>query len=283
MSQQEYFRHPKVIAKVNGFALRALTVVASEMRSPVNDNVRPSGPSEEEVLEALLQAVCDPDRSRFDQAVAQFLGRGTTAEDIANHHVPTVARALGQAWLDDRLEFASVTIACARLQGYLRTKGLQWAEKASLGRLPTSNVLLVVPDFEQHTLGATLLAGQLRAQGVWVTLQLNVRTDEIERLVAQRKYDAVLISSSRNQTLELLEPFVSNTRNGASNAPIVIGGNVLEQTPDVLSETGADFTAGNWQSALEIFDPKPLQEEADFVGSRERFMSADALRLEPKP
>ena len=253
---------------MNGFALRALSVLAGQMRKPVNDNVRRICLSEEEILEALLKAVCHPDRACFDQTVTRMLDAGSSCEDIANRHVPAVARALGEAWLDDRMEFASVSIACARLQGYLRNKGLDWCDRSHLSAKPKSTVLLVVPEFEQHTLGATLLAGQLRAQGVSVTLELNVPTDGIGRFTLQRSYDAILISSSRDQTLELLAPFVSKARKYCADAPIIIGGNVLDQSPHVIAKSGADFTANCWQGALEILNRDEKHSEAELVGCR---------------
>ncbi|MEM9585151.1 MAG: cobalamin B12-binding domain-containing protein [Pseudomonadota bacterium] len=267
MTKHEHFRSPEVAAKLSVFAARALTVVTSELKSDVTEQTQPLNRVEESVLQDLLQAACQPERVPFDRAVSELLAQGTSAEEIATIHVPAVARTLGDDWLQDRRNFVDVTIGCARLQGYLRHKGLNWADDILLTQKPVCTVLLVVPEFEQHTLGATLLAGQLRAQGVWVTLELGVALTQIERLASQRDYDAILISSSRDQTLELLNAFVSNARNGVDAAPVIIGGNVLEQSSDIVSCTGADFTANSAQGALALIKPDICVEEFGAVGS----------------
>lgn len=268
MTKHEHFRSPEVAAKLSSFALRALTVVSTELKSTLHTKERLIRSVEESALQALLEAAICQDRRPFERAVSELMDQGATFDDFANDYVPAIARRLGEYWVQDRLNFVSVTIGCARLQGYLRQNGLNWPEAGQFAHAPASTVLLTVPDFEQHTLGATLLTEQLRARGVFVKLELQVPTDEIERLASQGEYDAVLISSSQNETLELLTPFVSNSRNGAGQVPIILGGNVLEQTPDVLSATGADYTAQDWQGALELIKVEGQNKKAGSTALR---------------
>jgi methylmalonyl-CoA mutase cobalamin-binding subunit len=266
MSQHEYFHHSKAIADVNGIAFKALAALVRESQK----QGALAAPRRElcaiAIHEKLMSAIIDSDETLFDQLIDDMVSVGASRQQVTNEHIPAVARALGKAWLEDKMEFANVSIGCARLQGYLRRKGLDWCETAGLKSPTDLSVLLLVPDFEQHTLGATLLAGQLRAKGIYVVTKLHATNDEMLSAAKEREYDAIMISSSRSVTIASLAAIVLNLKTTCAETPLIIGGNVLEQTPGVLAETGADFTATCWQDALGILKAKVETKDADLVG-----------------
>lgn len=267
MSQHEYFHQSKAIADVNGIALRALaSLVADAQRK--NRRVRSKDEIAADIHASLMTAIGDPDEACFDRVMTKLIEAGVSCEDLANIYIPAVARDLGDAWLKDQIEFANVSIGCARLQGYLRRKGLDWCDNAGMQTPSEVSVLLLVPDFEQHTLGATVLAGQLRSKGVNVVTKLHASLEEMERAVSKREFDAIMISSSRSVTIALLCTTVLNLKNRCAETPLILGGNVLEQIPDVLARTGADFTANNWQDALDIVLSGVNIRKADLVGCK---------------
>lgn len=267
MSQHEYFHHSKAIADVNGIALRALASLVTQSL----EHTKRAHTQEEiaaDIHISLMNAIKNPDEACFDSVMSSLIEAGVPCEDLSNVHIPAVARALGKAWLNDQMEFANVSIGCARLQGYLRRKGLDWCDTAGLLSPTDLSVLLLVPDFEQHTLGATVLAGQLRAKGINVVTKLHASLDEMENAASKQEFDTIMISSSRSVTIALLCKTVLKLKNSCSGTPLIIGGNVLEQIPDVLTKTGADFTADNWQDALDITVTKAKIRKADQIGHK---------------
>lgn len=256
--------------------MRALAELTQDATHPERSNGAGSflptsqalAPSDSQMLDVLVAAICAPDRHRFGRVVDAALKLGHTHRDIANQYIPAIARRLGEDWIEDRADFALVSIACARLQAYLRHTGLEWFEKASLTKPVKARALLIVPEFEQHTLGATLLCGQLRSQGVCTTTDINTPVGKIPNLVEGQRFDAIMISSSQSETLELLASVVSMVREICADAPIIIGGNVLEQTQDALAVSGADLAATSWQDAMTVLKPAPDIIEADLIGGR---------------
>ena len=71
-------------------------------------------------------------------------------------------REIGAQWAVDRAGFARVSVASARLQSVMRdlTRAHMTMPYASGGVLPQA-VLVVVPEREQHTIGALAVASQL--------------------------------------------------------------------------------------------------------------------------
>ena len=128
---------------------------------------------------------------------------GVSAEDMADHFIPAVARSLGDLWCSDQLGFADVTIGVARLQAMLRDFGDTWSGDHGMNP-DASTVLLVVLDGAYHTLGAFVIAGQLRRKGLSVRVFLAANPENIAEACRMTQYDAVFISSNVGENLEKL-------------------------------------------------------------------------------
>ncbi len=246
MTQHEHCQGPKPIADLNAIALRALaTLLASNE----------TGCADLKAQQMLQAAAIDPDLTCFDRVVNDLLDAGSTAQRIANVHIPAVARNLGQGWADGTQSFGTVSIGCSRLQTYLRQKGLAWCDAQTLQSTTFASVLLVVPVHEQHTLGATLLAGQLRAQGVDVTLALHCNMLKLGQLTRGRRFDAILVSASQSEALETLRQTILYMRRDSTSTPIILGGSVLSQVPNILETAGADFSADCVEDVIDMLAP----------------------------
>ena len=266
MSLHEHIHQSKAVTDVDGFARRALSIVASQARGDADQMILQPTQAELSLHDSLLAAVTDPDRNLFKRVLSRSIQNGVRVEDIANRHIPAVARALGTAWVEDKLGFSSVSIASARLQNYLIQNGLKWCDAVVHPRAPKASVLLFVPEYEQHTLGATLLAGQLRAENVQVIPKLDATDDDMIRAVERREHDLVMISSSRTETIALLCTTVSKLKNNSACSPVMIGGHLTEEIPDALRTIGADFAANSCQDAMETVRSLTRREDADLIG-----------------
>jgi len=216
------------------------------------------------VLAALRAAALDPEPGNARTVMKQMIADGVSPEQLSDHYIPAIARELGDRWCDDNLSFANVTIGTSRLQFMLRELGVNWSGNA-VARSNPETILLIVSKDVYHTLGAVVLSGQLRRQGLSVKLILGADTKDIAQRVARTKYSAVFISSSRGELLEPLRLIVDAVRaSTVEQIPIVIGGTILdvETAETVTALTGATYATKIPQEALELCGLQFMQDDA---------------------
>ncbi|NUB43583.1 hypothetical protein GEU84_004235 [Fertoebacter nigrum] len=169
---------------------------------------------------------------------------------LADHYIPAAARCLGQDWTDDKASFAEVSIGTARLQAILRDIGSGWSADED-GARDGPTVLLLVPEHEQHTLGAMVVMGRLRRAGVSVCLRTGADFASLRDLFAQRGFDAALISLPCAERVALGTKLVKTLKELTRNAlPVAAGGAVLLQDEDALTCLGADIVTNDLETAL---------------------------------
>ncbi|WP_299304762.1 B12-binding domain-containing protein [uncultured Litoreibacter sp.] len=228
------------------FALRALSRLAEDQRM--------FGHSDKGVFELfaseLYNAVSDPDRTQIGIVKDKMLQAGISTYDMADNYIPHVARRLGEAWCADNIDFAVTTIGSARLQGLLRSLGPEWCADDSCTAASAPKCLVVVPEGAQHTLGATILAGQLRRAGISVSLEVGIDLAQLEGILTYSKVEAVMVSASSRESLEVIRQIVRKVRATGRDVPVIVGGNVLSQNEDVARVTGADFATSSVLEAI---------------------------------
>ncbi len=247
MSQRSALCVDVTEAPVDGFAMTALSILSTDLRKTISTS---------DVLEPLInelyRAVSDPDPTKAPAVVDKFLEVGISAEQLADYYIPSVARRLGDAWCSDMMDFAKVSIGSARLQGLLRYLGPNWCSGDGTPRPNAPTCLLLVPEDAQHTLGATILAGQMRRLGFCVTLEIGTSLKDLTYILSQDPVDAVMVSASSRESLEMIRTIVDNVRKFLGDVPVVIGGNVLSLDVDVAALTGANLATSDLAEALEF-------------------------------
>jgi methanogenic corrinoid protein MtbC1 len=231
-------------AHSGSFTSRVLSVVANRR-----------GPGSDKIDEGLLQRLCGAVRSGDSDAMAEVLADLTEArvspQAISERYISEAARRLGDAWNDDTAGFAEVTIAMSRLQCLLRDLERDTCSYPATSDLPAA--LVVLPEGESHTLGAMVLAGQLRRRGVSVRLSAGLPTAELCALFEEQSYDMVLVSWASGETLDSLRKLVISIRLCMDcDASIVVGGATLSTIEDVEAQTGADFATCDIDEALTL-------------------------------
>ena len=204
----------------------------------------------ESYISLMCDAVTDPDPDVFFEVVETMRGARIPVSQIAELYVPVVARRLGEAWCSDRTDFAKVTIGSARLQGLLRRFHKDWDVPRDTKFRVRPAYLVGVPDGVQHTLGACVLAGQLRHRGFSVHLDLELTCESLADKLRNQQFSGVLMSASTSQSLEPLMKLVECTKTGSRDTPVIIGGSILELMTDITSVTGADLATCDLQTAL---------------------------------
>lgn len=200
------------------------------------DEVEPGG---------LVEALLDPDAERAARVVRRAATRD--ADRFVDEVLPEAARRLGLMWLEDRVGFAEVTVASARLQAVLRE--VDPGPEALDGPL----VAIVVPQGETHTLGPAVAAWRLRRAGASVMMLLACEEREALAALGGGDLSAVCLSSAAGGDGSDLAPLVSRLR-AASGAPVLLGGAILDgRDPEALRlASGADGVGTEPEAALHL-------------------------------
>lgn len=230
-------------------AAHALRLVAA--RPPQTHNDFAANP---DLLAALCTAALSDDRDMLRQTIDRMFRAGLRSEEIADTYVAAAARHLGDMWAADRMSCTAVTIATSRLQRMLRDLGPDWKADHAADPMAAS-VLVVVSRNADHTLGAALLAGQLRREGLSVRLILGATTDDVVSAMRQMRFDAVMISAAMGERLESLRELVECARAATAAAPpIVIGGSIVESphhtVDSLMAATRADLVTRDSGEAI---------------------------------
>ncbi|WP_375279486.1 B12-binding domain-containing protein [Pseudooctadecabacter sp.] len=234
-------------ASVDALASRALSVVA-------NRTTKAGLPLDKALVRQLHDAAAIGMHNEVPDVVKAMLSRGISAEVIAVHYIPEVARQMGDEWCEDELSFGHVTIGVSRLQSALRVLGKDWWHDArnQSDNGQSTGVIVIVAKDAYHTLGASILCGQLRQMGLSVRLAMGASPHELRSMFKDTSFDAVLVSATTFESLDFLREYVETIRKSVSGSPpIIIGGTVLDQEADVKAATGADFATKDPFEALE--------------------------------
>ena len=156
--------------------------------------------------------------------------------DVIDRYIPNTAHAIGEAWVNNNLSFAEVTIASSRLQTLLSEIDKTNFETPFRGH-PQLEMLIVVLAQDQHNLGSLVLASQLRRHGVSVRNILTESADALQSIILNGWYDAVLFSSSRRQDLSDMMEMITATTYRMRHAPVfALGGIILNLYPELRDD-----------------------------------------------
>jgi methylmalonyl-CoA mutase cobalamin-binding subunit len=116
----------------------------------------------------------------------------------------------------------------------------------------SATVLLVLPKGEQHSLGAMVLAGQLRRQGISVQLQIGADPTGLRALAAERRFDCAMLSVACEERLVLCAKLVKSLKDGSGGRLwVAVGGAVLDRSLDIQRLTGADVVTNDPRLVLD--------------------------------
>lgn len=202
------------------------------------------------VLDHMLRAVLSRGAFSPDGLLAELRGYRLTVDAIIDLYVPATARMMGVCWEEDKINFAEVTIGSLRLQSLL-AEASDAAQIEPRSMQPQVDALVVVPQNEQHFLGASVLAGQLRRLGCDVAMSYDEDFGSLTtRLIAETP-DLVLITCARRETLESVRNTVQVIRNTVAVAPTLVVGGALKVTKEeVIELTDADIVTNIAEEAV---------------------------------
>lgn len=205
------------------------------------------------MIDRLIEAVTAPSPAAPGEILEIFRAARITDDQAVDSYIPECARRLGRDWEHDRLSFAAVTLGAGRLQGLLHQ--LTRHDTADSADPESScTVLLVVPPGEQHTLGVSIVAAQLRRQGISVCLRHAPATDELALLLERSRFDAALITLGSEDRLEICAKLVKTLADlSKGNLRIAVGGPVGDVCRGPLLECGASLVTSDLSAVIAGF------------------------------
>lgn len=204
------------------------------------------------VLDHLLRAVLLP--GGFDPALQldELRGFRVSVDQVVDTYIPLVAREVGEMWVASDVSFAQVTIAALRLQSIL----VEAVEDVSLRGASSPldlSMLIVVPEGEQHFLGASVAATQLRQLGCHVATAFCEDTEMVVSRILADGPNAVLFSCGRSAGLATIAQTVLTIRKVVFGAPVLaLGGAVPDDGEDLLKATGVDVVTNTVKDVVAI-------------------------------
>lgn len=229
-----------------GFALEVIRRMAARRQAGV-------GELRTALLNRMVEIATSPEGGSATQIIAELRKARVTDDEILDFYIPESARAFGQAWLDDRMSFAQVTIGTGCLQEMLSTLQSGWTADLT-DPFCDSSVLVIVPPGEQHTLGSLVLASALRRQGISVCLQIAPGLSDLSRLLDERRFDAMMISLGSSERVEVSAKLVKTLRQlTKGQLRMAIGGSVIETCRQTLEDTGADLVTNDLSAVIAEF------------------------------
>lgn len=227
-----------------------LAAVAARICNCDAEHAAPPADAGISCLQMLCEAVVTSETA-FDAALAQLRRlHGVSDEEIVDCYIPAVACQLGQDWAENRRSFAEVTIGTARLIAAVRDLSRRWtADSVADWRAPS--IAMVVPEAEQHRLGAMIAASRFRRLGVSVQMLLGRSDDEVVAAVRNGAFDMISFSLATLERVEQTRRLIHMLRQSVPVVPpIVVGGAIGVRSEDLKLQLGADHVVSDPEEAL---------------------------------
>jgi MerR family transcriptional regulator, light-induced transcriptional regulator len=200
----------------------------------------------------MAKAAMAEDPAQLASLAREMRAARVPIDTIVDVTIPDAARELGRCWAEDRIGFSFTSIGTARLQSLLRDlmrtgtapilSGLSDAQPA---------LLIVVPEGEQHTLGALIASAQFSRMRYDTVLSLCESVARLRMRLRAERFAAVCLSISRVETLESAGELTEIVRKACDYpVKIMVGGAAIEAAEH--SGIGADAVTNDLPGALRL-------------------------------
>ena len=245
MKQTQEILETEMKASVNPLVLETLEKLINKRNSV------PTSLCNKEVNK-IFKSVTFKNLQSSEKLFGYLISLGRSVELILDTYFPLVAEKLGDAWVSDKLSFAQVSLALANLQ-LLNSKFENLYMKETSSFVDQKNVLIVVPEGEDHTFGPLTAARQLRGKGIQVTIALHSNEAELLDLIStSNKFDLIGLSSANNfmtATINRLSHFLKS--NMSETVPIGLGGNIVKTYAKTNERINIDLMFSDTYQVLE--------------------------------
>lgn len=236
----------------HGAAVRAETDVGAGVGVGVDD----ADAIGREDVETFTALVLRDDADAVAGFVAALRERDVALERIYLGLIAPAARRLGMMWEEDECDFAQVTLGLWRLQNLVFDLSPQlpmtWSARPDQPR----RALLAAAPGSQHTLGLLMVSEFFRRAGWEVWSDPCASEGDLAALMRSEWFDLVGLSIGTDTHVQPVRSVVLALRRASRNPQVgvMVGGPILIERPQMVSEVGADFTAADARQAVERAD-----------------------------
>lgn len=229
-------------------------LVESALRRVISGKTRSQPRNRQEWVTYLVEALMSESDAPYQSVLSSLMANGVSSEEIYQRYVPDAARLLGELWVSDEASFVDVTVGAARLQQLFRNRedysSGDWLSRSiPLGH----SVLMIVPKFEEHSLGAFVAADELRRHGLWVHMGIGMEGKELVELIRANKFSMIGITLALPEAAENVTKLVDFIRENVDHVPpVVMGGNSVLLEKDLVTKVGADHGATSAKEAIDL-------------------------------
>ena len=170
--------------------------------------------------------------------------QGRSWPDIYLHGISPTAQLMGDWWVTDQMDFASMSMAMARLQAAMYALSPEFMA----GSRPVQGAprrLLLVNAASQHSLGSLMVAEFFRLAGWRVQMAHAPSAPELSLALQSDWFDVLGVGISMEQQVPEVQRALSGARQRSANPgiKIMLGGPLMQKRPDLVRVLGADFSA----------------------------------------
>jgi len=176
------------------------------------------------------------------QVMHELRGYRLTVDAVIDLYIPQVAARLGEMWISSDIDFAEVTVGSLRLQTLLVEASAVLDHWPVAEAADVLHALIVVPEGEQHFLGASVVAAQLRRMGCEAAVSFCEPVKAVAARVACDRPDMVMFSCARGAALDSVSRTVQKIRANAHSDPVIaLGGPIKGDMDGIKEKAGADL------------------------------------------
>lgn len=214
---------------------------------------------------AMAYALADTNEELAEEMVADLLAIGLSVQDLCLDHLAPAARELGEWWENDKMPFAEVALATARIQTILRTIPASRAQTTYSG---AQGALFAAVPGETHTLGVIMAADHFRRLGWDVGLLIGMESDELSRKISDDDRTLIGLSCAGRHSSKGLQVLVDDIRCRRPDMAVVVGGNIINDKATMASLSYVDGIV----SCLDLAE-SVMQDAADAASKGDRQIS----------
>lgn len=228
---------------------------------------RSADPSLEAAVPALVALLLEDDADAAMALLLRLRTGGAGIDAVCLDLLAPAARRLGTLWAEDDCDFATVTVAVARLRRAMHVLGPRSAAHpvVDAGRV----ALLAASPGEQHVFGIAMVGEFLVRAGWDVRDAIGLPQPELVRTVRQGWFAVAALSASSERQLDPLAGTIAAIRAASRHRAIrvMVGGQIFIEQPALALRVGADATASDARMAVRQAERLLAR---DSVGARAR-------------
>ena len=206
-----------------------------------------AGPSKAQVAD-LCEALLSSDNDAGHRLVMAARANGMPIEILHLGYIAEAARMLGVRWENDEASVSQVIIGAGRIYGILRTLREMFVS-VRLQRPDRYRAAFASTPGEIHTLGVTMAADHLRRKGWQIDMKAGLTHDALVQSISNDDYPIIGLSASTPMMIFPLARLIVALRVTNPAAWIMVGGQIVQEEPHILSLVDADGVVLDIKSA----------------------------------